>query len=71
MNEIDMRLPVNIILKAFAGWLRNRSGTTAIEYTLIASIISLGIMVGAGMLGTSVGELYTGLAQDLTKASNQ
>lgn len=65
-----MRRPVKIILDVFGDFLRDRSGTTAIEYTLIASIISIGIMIGAGMLGTSVGELYTDLAQDLTEASN-
>ncbi|CAN7622432.1 Flp family type IVb pilin [Phyllobacterium sp. LjRoot231] len=66
-----MRRPVKIILDVFADFLRDSSGTTAIEYTLIASIISIGIMIGAGMLGTSVGELYTGLAQDLAEASNK
>ncbi len=65
-----MRRPVKIILDVFGDFMLDRSATTAIEYTLIASIISIGIMIGASMLGTSVAELYAALAQDLTEASN-
>jgi pilus assembly protein Flp/PilA len=66
-----MRRPVKIIFDVFADLLRDRSGATAIEYTLIASIISIGILVGAGTLGTSVKDLYTNLAEDLTEAANR
>jgi pilus assembly protein Flp/PilA len=66
-----MRRPVKIIFDVFASFVRDRSGATAIEYTLIASIISIGILVGAGTLGTSVKDLYTSLAEDLTEAANR
>jgi len=66
-----MRRPVKIIFDVFANFLRDRSGATAIEYTLIASIISIGIVVGAGTLGTSLKDLYTSLAGDVTEATNR
>jgi pilus assembly protein Flp/PilA len=43
---------------AFTGFPRNRSGATAIEYALIAAIISIGIVSSAGTLGTAVKATY-------------
>ena len=66
-----MRRPVKIIFDVFADLLRDRSGATAIEYTLIASIISIGVVVGAGVLGTSVKDLYTSFTEDVAEAANK
>ncbi|RCW87456.1 Flp family type IVb pilin [Phyllobacterium bourgognense] len=66
-----MRRPVKIIFDVCAGFLRDRSAATSIEYTLIASIISIGILVGAGTLGTSLKDLYTSLAEDVTEAADR
>ncbi|TGQ23898.1 Flp family type IVb pilin, partial [Mesorhizobium sp. M00.F.Ca.ET.220.01.1.1] len=38
-------------MQLVAGFLRDNSGATAIEYGLIAALIALGIMVGATSLG--------------------
>jgi len=35
-------------------FLKDQSGATAIEYGLIAALIALAIMVGAGSLGNSI-----------------
>ncbi|MBZ9656705.1 Flp family type IVb pilin [Phyllobacterium lublinensis] len=56
---------------ALIRFLRDDAGATAIEYTLIASLVSVGIIVGAGILGVSVNDLYTGLADDVTQAMNK
>ena len=40
--------------KLFARFVKNESGATAIEYGLIAALIALAIMVGAGSLGNSL-----------------
>ncbi|EJN05290.1 Flp family type IVb pilin [Phyllobacterium sp. YR531] len=48
--------------------LGDDSGATVIEYTLIASIISIGIIVSAGSVGTAVGVLYTNVADEFTAA---
>jgi pilus assembly protein Flp/PilA len=70
-REFDMRRPVKTIFDVLADFLRDRSGATGIEYTLIASIISIGIMVGAGTLGTSLKDLYTSFTDDVTEAANR
>lgn len=48
--------------------LGDDSGATVIEYTLIASIISLGIIVSAGSLGTAVEALYTNVTDEFIAA---
>lgn len=42
------------IRASFAGFLRDERGATAIEYGFIASLVSLGILVGATQIGQSV-----------------
>ncbi|ATU92870.1 Flp family type IVb pilin [Phyllobacterium zundukense] len=65
-----MKRSVNAILDVFARFQRDETGATAIEYTLIASLVSIGVIVGAGILGVSVKDLYIGLADDVTEAMN-
>ena len=40
--------------KLFARFVKDESGATAIEYGLIAALIALAIMVGAGALGNAL-----------------
>ena len=40
--------------KLVARFVKDESGATAIEYGLIAALIALAIMVGAGALGNSL-----------------
>lgn len=65
-----MKRTVNAILDAFARFLGNNCGATAIEYTLIASIISISILLGAGMVGSSVRTLFDRTADEVTQATN-
>ncbi len=44
-----------------ARFLKNESGATAIEYGLIAALISVAIIGGATALGTSVSAVFTDL----------
>lgn len=46
--------------------LNCRRGATSIEYALIASLISIVIVVGATMLGTNLKELFDGVASNVT-----
>jgi pilus assembly protein Flp/PilA len=48
------------ISKKVAGWLSIESerGVTAIEYGLLASLVALAIIVGAGLLGTNLNGLF-------------
>jgi pilus assembly protein Flp/PilA len=47
------------IMKKF---LRNEQGGTAIEYALIASVISMVIIGGATIIGTEVSEPFVAVA---------
>jgi pilus assembly protein Flp/PilA len=42
--------------------LHDKSGATAIEYGLIAALIALAIVVGAGALGNALNAQFTGIA---------
>jgi pilus assembly protein Flp/PilA len=44
--------------RSWAGLWRERSGATAIEYSLIAALIALAIIIGVGMLGLSVHDMF-------------
>ncbi|MBA8877292.1 Flp family type IVb pilin [Phyllobacterium myrsinacearum] len=54
---------------AFTGFPRNKSGATAIEYALIAAIISIGIVAGAGTLGTALNATYEGVSTRVSDAT--
>jgi pilus assembly protein Flp/PilA len=45
-----------------ARFVKDESGATAIEYGLIAALIALAIMVGAGQLGTELNKKFNGIA---------
>ncbi len=48
--------------------MKDESGATAIEYGLIAALISVAIIGGATTLGTNIGATFNAVA-DKTKAS--
>lgn len=45
-----------------ARFAKNESGATAIEYGLIAALIALAIMVGAGTLGNTLNNKFKTIA---------
>jgi pilus assembly protein Flp/PilA len=51
--------------KLFSKFLKNESGATAIEYGLIAALIALAIMVGAGALGNNIGTKFNEIATEI------
>ena len=53
----------------FARFVKDESGATAIEYGLIAALIALAIMVGAGALGNSLDAKFRDLASELDKTN--
>ncbi|HTV70056.1 MAG TPA: Flp family type IVb pilin [Rhizobiaceae bacterium] len=55
--------------KLFTRFLKDESGATAIEYGLIAALIALAIMVGAGQLGNALNERFQNIAGCLNNAS--
>ena len=53
---------VQTMIKTLVGFVNDEEGATAIEYALIAGLISMGIIVGAGLLGTALGTFFTSVA---------
>ena len=49
----------------FARFMKDESGATAIEYGLIAALIALAIMVGAGAVGDSLGDKFNDISSEL------
>ena len=53
----------------FARFVKDESGATAIEYGLIAALIALAIMVGAGAIGNELKTTFTDIGASLTNAN--
>ena len=49
--------------KTIAGFLRDESGATAIEYALIAALIGTGLIIVLQSLGQSVADMYANIAR--------
>jgi pilus assembly protein Flp/PilA len=49
----------------FTRFAKDESGATAIEYGLIATLIGVAIIVGAGLVGTNLNTLFTAIAGKL------
>lgn len=52
--------------KIVARFVKDESGATAIEYGLIAALIALAIIVGAGALGNNLNNKFQSIANKLT-----
>jgi pilus assembly protein Flp/PilA len=56
---------MNILLVQF---VRDESGVTAIEYGLIAALISVVIITAAAAVGTSIAGVFAGISAQLAAA---
>ena len=56
--------------KIFARFLKDESGATAIEYGLIAALISVAIIGGATTLGTKLSTQFTNMGRYMTVKKN-
>lgn len=50
---------------ATSRFLRDEEGVTAIEYGLIAALIAVMIIIGAGLVGTELNTLFTNIGNCL------
>jgi len=48
--------------------IRDEKGVTAIEYGLIAALISLALVAGAQIAGPALNTMFTGIGNSLTAA---
>ena len=56
------------MVNIFARFAKDESGATAIEYGLIAALIALAIVIGAGQLGETLDNQFKGVANELKDA---
>jgi len=54
--------------KLLSRFCKDESGATAIEYGLIAALIALAIIAGAGALGNKLGEKFNHITSELNNA---
>jgi pilus assembly protein Flp/PilA len=59
----------NNMSKIFARFIKDESGATAIEYGLIAALISVALIAGATTLGTNIGNVFTSLSTKMGTAA--
>lgn len=57
-------------MNIFARFAQDESGATAIEYGLIAALISVGIIVAASALGGSLSSLFNSISDTLDNSIN-
>jgi len=55
--------------KLFSRFLKDESGATAIEYGLIAALISVALITGATTLGTTLNDTFNSLSTKLSTAN--
>lgn len=53
------------VMNELRTFVRDEEGVTAIEYGLIAALIALAIVVGAGALGTSLNNMFQAIGDFL------
>ncbi len=57
-------------MKTVKNFLNDESGATAIEYGLIAALISVGIIAAATTLGNGLSNLFSGIGGKLDTAAS-
>lgn len=57
--------------KTFARLMKDESGATAIEYGLIAALISVALITGASALGGSLSNTFSGLSNKMKSAESK
>jgi pilus assembly protein Flp/PilA len=56
--------------KLFGKFINDESGATAIEYGLIAALIAMAIIAGAGMLGNSINDKFVKISGKLNTSGD-
>lgn len=56
--------------KLFARLIKDESGATAIEYGLIAALISVALITGATALGNAIDGKFSSIANTVNSATN-
>lgn len=58
-----------MIVRMFKSFIDDDSGATAIEYGLIAALVSVAAIVALGNMGTALSDMFGTVSDKLTSAS--
>ncbi len=58
------------MFRTMIAFARDESGATAIEYGLIAALVSIAAIVAMGAMGNELGEMFNTVASELDNAQN-
>lgn len=58
------------MLRVIRKFVRNESGATAIEYGLIAALVSVAAVGALGAMGTSLTDMFTAVSTQLDSATS-
>lgn len=58
-------------MKTIARFVQDESGATAIEYGLIAALISVGIIAAATTLGNGLSNIFSGIGNKLSNSATK
>ena len=58
------------MLRTMIAFARDESGATAIEYGLIAALVSIAAIVAMGAMGNELGDMFNTVASELDNAQN-
>ena len=58
------------MFRSMIAFARDESGATAIEYGLIAALVSIAAIVAMGAMGNELGEMFNTVASELDNAQN-
>jgi pilus assembly protein Flp/PilA len=59
-----------MMFSAVKAFWRDECGATAIEYGLIAALVSIAAIVAMGAMGNELGEMFNTVASELDNAQN-
>ncbi len=59
------------MFKSVMSFIRDESGATAIEYGLIAALVSVAAIGALGTMGNELGNMFGFVANELSDATNQ
>lgn len=66
MKRAGRKIGANPMKTVFSRFLKDESGATAIEYSLIAALIGVAVISAVKMLGTTMSAKFSGIAGNLT-----
>jgi pilus assembly protein Flp/PilA len=58
------------MLRLLSCFVRDRSGSNALEYGLIVALVSLAVVAGAAVAGTDLGALFTALGTKISSVTS-